>query len=314
MGREIVVLDGETLGAVNFRELERFGEVEVYPRTSPAETLSRIEGAEIVVTNKVVIDRKLMERTPTLRLIQITATGMNNVDLEAARELGIKVQNVEGYSTESVAQHTFALVLTLLNRIPYLSQFGKERWTDSPIFTHIVEWREIAGKRWGIIGMGKIGRRVAQLASTFGAEVVYYSTSGKNLNAGYPHLPLEELLSTSQIVTIHAPLNPTTYNLLNRSNLSLLQEEAVLVNVGRGGIVSESDLAHLLKNGLKVWVGLDVMEKEPPSPDNPLLNLPQEVAERVVITPHVAWTSREARERLWRGVVEGIARFLGEQG
>jgi len=310
MERKIVVLDGATLGNVDYSRLEKFGKVEVYRRTEPKETGTRIAGAEIVITNKVVIDRSLMERNSTLKLIQITATGMNNVDLEGARQLGIKVKNVAGYSTDSVAQYTLGVVLTLANRILYFNRYGKGQWSNSPIFTHIVEWDEIAGKRWGIIGMGKIGQRVAQLAVGLGTEVVYYSTSGKNLDAGYLHLPLEELLSTSHIITIHAPLNRKTYHLLNRSRLELLQEDTILVNSGRGGIVDEEKVAELLKSGKKFWFATDVLPIEPPPSTNPLLNLPKSLQDRIILTPHIGWTSKTARQKLWEGVIASISQFI----
>ena len=299
---KIVFLDALTLGDVDFERFKNLGEVEIYDVTPKEKTLDRVKNADVVVTNKVVIDKDIMDKS-NIKFIQIAATGMNNVDLEYAKKKGIIVKNVAGYSTNSVIQHTFALVLGLLNKVCYFDKYTREKYPDSQIFTHIQNWFEINGKIWGIIGLGEIGRGVANLARNFGAEVVYYSTSGKNQNNEFKRVELEELLKISDIISIHAPLNENTKNLLNKENLRLIKDGAILVNVGRGGIINEKDLAKILENK-DIFVGLDVFEKEPINPDNPLLK-----SNKVLLTPHVAWTSIEARNKLIDGVYNNIEEF-----
>jgi len=300
---KIVFLDALTLGEVDFKRFKNLGEVEIYEITDKKETLKKVKNAEIVVTNKVVIDKEIMDKS-NIKFIQIAATGMNNVDLEYAKKKGIIVKNVAGYSTNSVIQHTFALVLALLNKICYFDKYTREKYPNSQIFTHIQNWFEINGKRWGIIGLGEIGKGVASLAKSFGAEVVYYSTSGKNQNDKFKRVTLENLLKTSDIISIHAPLNENTKNLLNKNNLGLIKNGAVLVNVGRGGIINEKNLAEILEKK-DFLVGLDVFEKEPINPDNPLLK-----SKKVIFTPHVAWTSIEARKKLMDGIYKNIEEFI----
>ncbi len=300
----IVFLDALTLGDVNFDRFKKFGDVIIYQTTLPNETLKRVKDADIVVTNKVVINKEVMDNS-NIKFIQIAATGMNNVDLEYAKKKGIIVKNVAGYSTNSVIQHTFALVLSLLNRICYFDKYTRESYPDSKIFTHIVNWFEINGKTWGIIGLGEIGRGVANLAKSFGAEVIYYSTSGKNQNSNFKRVDLEELLKTSDIISIHAPLNENTKNLLNKNNLNLIKNGAILVNVGRGGIINEKDLSEILEKK-DIFVGLDVFEKEPIDKNNPLLKF----KDKTILTPHVAWTSKEARKKLMDGIYRNIEEFI----
>jgi glycerate dehydrogenase len=306
---KLVLLDADTLGSdLDLSPLEAFGDLEVYDITTPEETAENIAQADVVITNKVVIDRPLMEANPTLKLICVAATGMNNIDLDAAQELGITVKNVAGYSTHSVTQHTFALALHLIEKMPYYTTYAQGgAWSQSPIFTHLAHpfW-EIRNKRWGIIGMGAIGRNVAQVASAFGAEVVYHSTSGTNTGQPWEHLSLEELLRTSDIVSIHAPLNPATTNLLNADNLPLLRDGAVLLNLGRGGIVNEKALAAELDRR-ELYAALDVTSTEPIPSYNPLLHIHH--TERLALTPHIAWASIEARRKLLEGIVENIRSF-----
>ncbi len=301
---KIVFLDTLTLGDVDFDRFREFGEVEIYDVTPKEKTLARVKNVDIVVTNKVMIDKEIMDKS-NIKFIQIAATGMNNVDLKYAKKKGIIVKNVAGYSTNSVVQHTFALVLSLLNKICYFDEYTRKKYPDSKIFTHIQNWFEIATKRWGIIGLGEIGRRVAKLAKAFGAEVVYYSTSGKNRNNEFKRLSLNELLKTSKIITIHAPLNENTKNLLNKENLNLIQNGAILVNVGRGGIINEMDLAEILEKK-DILVGFDVFEKEPIDKNNPLL----EFKNKTILTPHVAWTSKQSRERLMDGIYRNISEWV----
>ena len=297
---KIVFLDALTLGDVDFERFKEFGKVAIYDITMPSEILDRVKNADIVITNKVVIDSEIMENC-NIKFIQIAATGMNNVDLKYAKKKGITVKNVAGYSTNAVIQHTFALVLSLINKICYFDEYTRKKYSDSKIFTHIQEWFEIENKRWGIIGLGEIGKGVAKLAKAFGAEVVYYSTSGKNQNNEFKRVDLEKLLKTSDIITIHAPLNENTKNLLNKNNLALIKNGSILVNVGRGGIINEKDLAEILEKK-DIFVGLDVFEKEPINKNSPLLKFKN----KTILTPHIAWSSKEARKRLMDGIYNNI--------
>jgi glycerate dehydrogenase len=311
---KITILDGETLGEVDFSPLKRFGEVEtieVFGQTFPEETFNRIVDSDIVITNKVVISRKMMLKASRLQLIYITATGMNNVDLESAREFGITVKNVAGYSTESVVQHTFATLFHLVEKLDFYGNFVKSgEWTKSKLFTNVSKpFMEISGKRFGIIGLGAIGRRVGEVAEAFGCEVVYYSTSNQNNSNRFQKLTLEELLKTSEIISVHAPLNEKTAGLLNSENMKLIKDGSVVLNMGRGGIIDEADLSEVIETR-NILVGLDVISKEPIPKENPLYKVLQN--ENLFITPHIAWTSIEARERLLSAVISGIKDFISQ--
>lgn len=306
----IVLLDGKTLGDdLDISVLESFGTLTVYPTTSREQTLERIQVADIVITNKVVITANMMEEVPKLKLICIAATGMNNVDLDAAKFKGIEVKNVSGYSTKSVVQHTFAMALYLLEKMAYYDTVVKNAsWSGSGLFTDISRpFYEISGKKWGIIGLGNIGQEVAKIAEAFGAEISYYSTSGTNLKHAYPHKSLEFILKDCDIISIHAPLNESTMDLINENNLSFIKEDAILLNLGRGGIINEADLAFELSRR-RFYVGLDVLAHEPIHVDNPLMSI--EHKEQLLITPHMAWASIEARKKLLEGIVENITVFL----
>lgn len=306
----IVLLDAKTLGDdLNLFPLEQFGTVTRYDTTTEEETLERIVDADIVITNKVVISANILAQTKKLKLICIAATGMNNVDLEAAKFQQIEVKNVAGYSTQSVVQHTFAMALYLLEKMSYYDTVVKDgTWSKSGLFTDVSKpFYEISGKKWGIIGFGAIGQEVAKIATAFGAEVVYHSTSGQNLHHAYTHLSLEFLLKDCDIISIHAPLNDRTYGLINENNLSYIKENAILLNLGRGGIVDETDLAFELDRR-KIYAGLDVLEIEPLSSANRLKEVKHQ--ERLLITPHIAWASIEARKKLLQGIVKNIKIFL----
>ncbi|MCO4844620.1 MAG: D-2-hydroxyacid dehydrogenase [Sulfurovum sp.] len=306
----IVLLDAKTLGDdLDITDLESFGTLTVYQTTSKEETLERIQIADIVITNKVVITANMMQETPRLKLICIAATGMNNVDLDAAKYKGIEVKNVAGYSTKSVVQHTFAMALYLLEKMAYYDAVVKNAsWSDSGLFTDVSRpFYEISGKRWGIIGLGAIGQEVAKIATAFGAEVSYHSTSGKNLHHAYPHQSLEFILKDCDIVSIHAPLNDDTYDLINEYNLPYMKDDAILLNLGRGGIVNETDLAFELDRR-NLYAGLDVLEQEPITLNNRLNEVKHK--ERLLITPHMAWASIEARKKLLEGIVDNINVFM----
>ena len=306
----IVLLDAKTLGDdLDISALESFGTLTVYQTTSKEETLERIRIADIVITNKVVITANMMEETPRLKLICIAATGMNNVDLDAAKFKGIEVKNVAGYSTKSVVQHTFAMALYLLEKMAYYDAVVKDAsWTESGLFTDVSRpFYEISGKRWGIIGLGTIGQEVAKIATAFGAEVSYHSTSGKNLHHAYPHQSLEFILKDCDIISIHAPLNDDTYDLINENNLPYIKDDAILLNLGRGGIINETDLAFELDRRT-FYAGVDVLEQEPMTLNNRLNEVKHK--ERLLITPHMAWASIEARKKLLEGIVENIRVFM----
>ena len=306
---KLVCLDAATLGSdVNLDVFRQFGEFVSYQTTAVDERIERLKGADVVITNKVVIDKAVMEAT-NLKLICISATGMNNVDLEHAKAKNIAVKNVAGYSTASVVQHTFALLFELTNRIKFYDEYVKSgEWVKSEIFTYLgADISEIAGKEFGIIGLGEIGRGVARIAAAFGARVSYYSTSGANANAEFKRLNLGELLSGCDIVSIHAPLNEKTRNLIGERELNLMKEGAILMNFGRGGIVDESAVARAI-DGRNLRFASDVLETEPMRADHPLLRIKNK--ENLILTPHVAWASFEARERLVAMIAENIKEFL----
>ena len=302
---KIVLLDAITFGDTDLGDFETLGEVVIYQKTLPGETFDRIKDADVIVTNKVVITEEMMQKTSNLKLIAIAATGMNNVDLEAAKKYGIEVKNVAGYSTASVVQHTFAMLLYLLEHSRYYDDVVKSgRYSKSGIFTDVSRpfW-EISGKKWGIIGLGAIGKGVAEVASAFGAEILYYSTSGKNSFAKYKRVELDELLQECDIITIHAPLNEKTKNLLGYEELAKVKEGSIILNLGRGGIIDESAVAKIVDEK-ELYIGLDVFEKEPLSEDSPLLKVKN--SDRLHLTSHIAWTSKEAREKLIEGVIANI--------
>jgi len=308
----IVLLDAKTLGEdLDLSSLEAFGALVKYQTTSADETLDRIKTAEIIITNKVVITAQMMEEAPQLKLICIAATGMNNVDLDAAKTMGIKVKNVAGYSTQSVVQHTFSMGLYLIEKMAYYDTVVKSgEWSKSELFTDVSRpFFEIAEKRWGVIGLGSIGQEVARVATAFGAKVCYHSTSGENYGQKYLHVTLEEMIKECDIISIHCPLNDKTHNLINASNLGLLKEGSLLLNLGRGSIINEADLAAELDKR-EIYAGLDVLTPEPIAEDNPLMHIKNQ--DRLLITPHIAWTSIEARRKLLEGIVENIEDFLAK--
>jgi len=307
---KLVFLDAKTLGDdIDLSLFETFGDVTIYQTTTLGERIERCQDADIIITNKVVIDKEVMDTVPSLKLICVAATGMNNIDLEYAKEKGIEVKNVAGYSTHSVVQHTFAMLFYLMEKLPYYDQHVKSKaWSQSGIFTSIDRpFHELRGKQWGIIGLGTIGKAVAKVAEAFGAKVVYYSTSGKNDDPFYPRMELDTLLSTSQIISIHAPLNEKTKNLLDFTHLQMIQAGSILLNLGRGGIINETDLVHVMDDK-EIYVGLDVTEKEPLPEDSVLFEVAN--PDRLLITPHIAWTSIEARQELVKGIFNNIAVFL----
>ena len=306
---KLVCLDAATLGSdVNLDVFGQFGEFVSFETTAAAERIERLKGADVVITNKVVIDKAVMEAT-NLKLICISATGMNNVDLAYAAAKGIAVKNVAGYSTASVVQHTFACLFALTNRIKFYDNYTQSgEWAKSEIFTNLDRSiGEIAGKSFGVIGLGEIGRSVAAVARAFGANVSYYSTSGANKNSEFKQKSLDELLRSSDIISIHAPLNEKTRNLLGINEINLLKDDAIVLNLGRGGIVDETAMARAIDER-NLRFGTDVLECEPMSENNPFLKVKNRA--NLVITPHVAWGSLEARKRLISLVVKNIEEFI----
>ena len=307
--KKIVVLEKGTLGDLDFQIFNRFGEVIFYDRTSDEEVVDRIKDANIVFVNKVILNESNLKEAKNLELICEVATGYNNIDIDYAKANNIAVTNVAGYSTPTVAQHTFATLLSLYNKISYYDNFVKSgKYSESGLFTDLSNpFNDIEGKRWGIIGLGAIGRKVAHIADAFGAEVVYYSTSGRNNNSDYTRVDLEELLRTCDIISIHAPLNENTEGLINYNNLCKMKKNAVLINMGRGPIVVDEDLARAIDEEIIAGAALDVFTVEPIKKENPLLHVKNK--ENLMLTPHVAWASVEARTRLLNEVVKNIESF-----
>lgn len=311
--KKIVVLDGDTLGKdMDLSVLSKFGQLTIYPSTSASDTLERIKNASYVITNKVILDEKILSQAKKVEYIGITATGTNNVDLDYCQKHGITVKNVAGYSTHSVAQHTFAMLLYLYEQLPYYDQYVKSgQYAASSLFTHIdVPFHELNGKTWGIIGLGQIGKQVAKIASAFGCHVIYYSTSGQNHQDTYEETSFEELLERSDIISIHAPLNDKTYKLFNASAFAHMKRSAYLINMGRGPIIDEEELAFALKHHLLAGAALDVLCEEPMRKDHPLLPLCDSSC--LVISPHSAWASIEARNELLRLVCQNIAEYISK--
>ncbi len=311
----IVFLDTKTIGKVdNMKLLSKLGKLEVFESTTPEQVVERCRGKEIVIVNKVQLTAEVLKQLPDLRLVCVAATGVNNVDLNYAEKNGIQVRNVTGYSTDSVAQLTFTMLLYLVNKPYYYDTFVKSgAYSRSDSFTHHNEpfW-ELKGKRMGIIGLGTIGRQVARIAESFGMEVVFYSTTGRNNHVNFKRFDLDDLLKSSDVVSIHAPLNDYTRYLITYEKIKLMRPCAILLNLGRGGIINEADLARALNDNVISAAGIDVMEQEPINADNPLLRLYDKG--KILITPHMAWASKESRELLVEKISRNIAIFQKESG
>lgn len=307
----IVFLDCETLGQdVDVNKLQSFGRVTILQSIDDKEIKEQIKEATIVITNKKYLGKEQLEQATQLELICVTATGFNNIDIEYCHQNNITVCNVKGYSTNSVVQHTFALLLDLYNKNHYYHQYiDSGNYSSSSMFTHFANtFHELAGKTWGIVGMGDIGRSVATIASAFGCHVQYYSTSGKNTGQSYPQVDFETLLATSDIISVHAPLNDQTKYLFNQQAFEKMKETAYLINVGRGPIICETDLAKAIKEGQIAGAGLDVFEKEPFFKDSPLLDIKDPT--KLIMTPHIAWATVEARNRVIDEVCLNIESFI----
>jgi Lactate dehydrogenase and related dehydrogenases len=310
----IVFLDSDTIGNdIDLSPISNLGNFTSYKNTKKEDIIGRLADAEIAIVNKIIITKEIIDTCPKLKLICVAATGMNNIDIEYASQKNIPVRNAVNYSTNSVVQVTFGILLEIINKTSKYNEFVKSgKYSQREMFTCLdFPFGEISGKRYGIIGMGNIGKKVAQIAKAFGAEVCYYSTSGQN-NSGteYTQLSLDELLITCDIISIHAPLNAQTNNLITISELKKMKNTAILVNVGRGGIVNEIDLANAIDSNIIAFAGVDVYATEPISENHPYLQIKNK--ENLILTPHVAWASIEARKCLVEKIAKNITDFINE--
>lgn len=308
---KIVLLDAATMGGdMEFSCIERLGECVKYSNTLPQQTALRIKDADVVVINKVLLTREILMQAENLKLICVFAVGYNNIDIEYCRERNIRVRNVPGYCSQSVSQHTFALLFALIENIRYYDDFVKNGdYSKSGLANHLGKpFFEISGKKWGIIGMGDIGRSVADCAAAFGAQVSYSSISGVERKEKYDNVPLKTLLEESDIISIHAPLNEKTKHLIGEKELKMMKKNAVIVNVGRGAIIDEKALADALNNNDIAGAAIDVYSTEPPEANSPILSVKD--SEKIVYTPHTAWSSVEARRRCISMTAENIEAFI----
>ena len=308
---KIVFLDAKSIGEdIDLSGYDQLGEVVRYPYSTPEEARERTRDADVIILNKTEINEQSIGEADKLKLVCVTATGTNNLDKAYLAERGIEWRNVAGYSTESVAQHTFALLFYLMEKLRYYDDYVKnENYVNDSMFTHFDHrFNELSGKTWGISGLGNIGRRVADIAKCFGCRVIYFSTSGKNNQKGYNRVSFDKLLEQSDIVSVHAPLTDDTLGLMNREAFARMKPSAVFLNLGRGPIVDEAALTEALNTGMIAAAGLDVLSQEPMSEDNPLRSIKN--SERLIITPHIAWASVEARTRLMEIILEQIKEFL----
>lgn len=308
---KIVFLDEYSICNRDLSEIKSLGDYVGYQTTAPAEVVERCKDAEVIISNKVVLDAEIIASLPKLKLICVAATGMNNVDLAAAAERGIEVKNAVGYSTFAVAETTLCSALALLREVTYYDNYFKsgEYAAAERIFNFDRPTAQLRGKRWGVVGMGNIGREVARLAEAFGCEVNYHSTSGVTRDEQHPALSLNELLPTSDIVSVHCPLNERTHNLIANEELKKMKSSAILINVARGGIVNEQDLADALNEGTIRGAALDVFTSEPLR-ESPLYNLKEPY--RLLASPHNAWSSVEAIDRLVECITQNIKQFAAK--
>lgn len=308
---KIVFLDAKTIGDdIDLSGFGQLGEVVKYEYSTPEQARSRTRDADVIVLNKVLVNEQTIGEASHLRLVCVTATGTNNLDKAYLDQRGIAWRNVAGYSTETVAQHTFALLFYLWEKLPYYDEYVKsEKYVADMMFTHFARaFHELNGRTWGVVGLGAIGRRVADIAGMFGCRVIYYSTSGKHDAPGYARVDFDTLLAQSDIVSVHAPLDANTEHLMNADAFRRMKRSAIFLNLGRGPIVVESDLAEALKSGEIAAAGLDVLTAEPMTADNPLREIKD--SGKLIITPHIAWASVEARTRLMKQVEQNIREFF----
>lgn len=306
---KIVFLDADTMGDVSFAPIRKHGDLICYGTSTPEEALARVADCDVMIVNKVKVTPELIDAAPCLKLICEAATGVNNIDMQYAASKGIPVRNAVGYSTESVVQATFMHLLSLAGNAPYYDMSVKSgKYSRSGIFTDVTEtWSELAGKTMGIIGMGNIGSRVACVAEALGMKVSYFSTSGTSHCTDYPSLPLEQIMECD-VISVHAPLNERTEGLIGAKEISLMKPTAYILNMGRGGIIDETALVEALEEGRIAGAALDVFATEPLPSANPIMNMRD--YSRIRLTPHVAWASNEARERLVHMIAQNIETVL----
>lgn len=310
----IVIPDADTLGKdLDLTIFNQYGKLSIYGYTDLEAAPDRFASADIIIGNKVKFNQFSLQNSKHLKLICLTATGTNNVDFNYVNRRQIKVCNVKDYSTNSVANHTFGLLFYLNQKLAYYDNYVKSgNYSNDKLFTHFDRtFHELSGKTWGIIGLGNIGRRVAELASGFGCPILHYSTSGRNPQTDYRQVDLGYLLANSDIISIHCPLNAHTDNLMDYSKLRQMKSNAILLNLGRGKIVNEADLAVALEQNIIACAGLDVLEHEPIQPDNPLLRITDST--RLIITPHIGWASIEARQTVLQEICRNIDAYLSGQ-
>ena len=311
---KIVVLEQESMGYdIDITCFEDFGEVTYYRNTVKDEVAERVKDAEIIIANKAPLNKNTLKDAVNLKIICEFATGYNNVDLDYCKERGIKVTNAVGYSTPVVAQHTFAMALYLMEKLPVYDTYVKNgEYAKCPIFTCFEPYfSELNGKTWGIIGLGNIGRKVAEIAKVFGCHVIFYSASGNNNTTEYERVDFDTLLAESDILSLHCPLTDRTQNIMDADAFSKMKKTAILINVARGPVVDEQALYNALTTGQIAAAGLDVLVKEPIDKDNPLGKIKDST--KLLITPHMAWGSNEARNRCKNEVYENIKSFLAGQ-
>ena len=308
---KIVFLDAATMGSTPLTEIEKLGELTTYDSSTAEEARERVKDADVAILNKIIVNKEFLDSAPKLKLICEAGTGMNNIDLGLCQERGVAARNVAGYSTDSVAQITWTLILALSGRLFHYDAYAKDgRYSAGKIHTDSAHpYTELAGKTIGIVGMGAIGSKVAKIAEDFGMKVIYYSTSGTSHCKEYPSVPIETLLREADVVSIHAPYNERTAGLIDYEKMLLMKPTAWLVNTGRGGIVIEKDLARIIDEGRIAGIGLDVYEKEPLPLDSPLLHTSH--PEMIILTPHIAWSSVEARQRLADEMARNIREYFG---
>ncbi len=308
---KIVFLDRKSIGEdIDLAEYNKLGQVVIYDYSTDEQIPERVNDADIIVCNKMPINEQSVGKAKNLKLVCVTATGTNNLDKEYLEKRGIAWRNVAGYSTEAVTQHTFALLFYLLEHLSYYDNYVKsDKYVNDSMFTHFEKhFNELSGKKWGIIGLGNIGKRVADIATCFGADVSYYSTSGRNNNSDYLRVDFDTLLKESDVISIHAPLTDDTLGLIDKNALNKMKKTAILINVGRGPIIVEKDLAEALDCGQIAAAGLDVLDIEPMGENNPLRHIKD--SEKLLITPHIAWAAVEARQRLMHIIAGQIEEFI----
>lgn len=308
---KIVFLDVKTIGEdIDLSGFDKLGEVVKYDFSTSEEVPGRIQDADVIILNKVQVNEQTIGKAEKLKLVCVTATGTNNLDKDYLEKRGIAWRNVAGYSTETVAQHTFAMLFYLLEKMRYYDDYVKEdRYINDTIFTHFAEhFTEICGKTWGIIGLGTIGRRVADIAKAFGAQIIYYSASGRPAQEGYEQVDLDTLLAKSDIISVHAPLNAHTEGLVNKDAFAKMKKTCIFLNLGRGPIVVEQDLYEALESDEIAAAGLDVLCQEPMSETNPLRKIKD--SKKLLITPHVAWASVEARTKLMQIILDQVKDYF----